>query len=102
MPSTGAAVHGPAARLPGAGKLDTFEDHWNGPDTGWHIPTMRYLLTPQVIERVYRLGQGIDTTRLPGQLSYRGDCPTRSIGTWLVAALHDIFHNDASYVHVYR
>lgn len=39
------------------------------------------MLYTQVIERFYRLGQGIDTTRLPGRLSYRGDCPTRSIGT---------------------
>jgi hypothetical protein len=34
----------------------------------------------QVIGRLYGLGQGIDTTRLPGQLSYRGDCPTRNFG----------------------
>lgn len=34
-----------------------------------------------MIERFYRLAQGIDTTRLPGEeLSQRGDCPTRHFG----------------------
>jgi len=67
--------------------------------------------TRQVIERFYRLAQGIDTTRLPGEeLSQRGDCPTRHFGAccWLSSppsrCIEQIHHSPGrfSYIRTHR